>query len=151
MTLFRLAAVAVLAFGALLAPGGAAGQSPGKVYRLGIIYHGEGYAVLLDGLRQGLHEAGLDEGKQIVLDVPVTRGELKAVEAAARELERDKVDLLYTVATSVSLAAMHATTHTPPAAIRSRRGWLTVSRGRAGEPPASTAGRRTSPPSGSSS
>jgi putative tryptophan/tyrosine transport system substrate-binding protein len=113
MTLFRLAAVAVLAFGALLAPGGAAGQLPGKVYRLGIIYHGEGYAVLLDGLRQGLHEAGLDEGKQIVLDVRVTRGDLKAVEAAARELERDKVDLIYTVATSVSLAAMHATTHTP--------------------------------------
>ena len=64
MTLFRLAAMAILALGALLAPGGAAGQPPGKIYRLGIIYHGEGYAVLLDGLRQGLHEAGLDEGSR---------------------------------------------------------------------------------------
>ena len=64
MTLFRLAAVTVLALGTVAAPGGVAGQSPGKVYQLGAIYHGEGYAVLLDGLRQGLHEARPREARR---------------------------------------------------------------------------------------
>jgi putative ABC transport system substrate-binding protein len=37
--------------------------------------------VVVDGLRQGLRELGLEEGKGIVLDVRDTKGDLKAVEA----------------------------------------------------------------------
>ena len=109
----RLVACVIFAVCALITLHVAAGQLPGKPYRVGVIYHGEGYAVLVDGLRQGLRELGLEEGKHIILDVRVTRGDLKAVEEAARELENSKVDLLYTVATSVSIAAKRATTHTP--------------------------------------
>jgi putative ABC transport system substrate-binding protein len=68
---------------------------------------------LVDGLRQGLRELGLEEGKRIVLDIRDTKGDLKGVEEAARDLERGKVDLIYTVATSVTIAAKRATAQTP--------------------------------------
>jgi putative ABC transport system substrate-binding protein len=67
---------------------------------------------VVDGLRQGLRELGLEDGKTIVLDIRPT-SDLKAVEEAARDLERGKVDLIYTVATSVTIAAKRATVHTP--------------------------------------
>jgi ABC-type uncharacterized transport system substrate-binding protein len=56
---------------------------------------------------------GFAEGKQFVLDIRDTRGDLIAVEEAARDLEQQKVNLIYTVATSVSLAAKRATKNIP--------------------------------------
>jgi putative ABC transport system substrate-binding protein len=56
---------------------------------------------------------GFEERKQFVLDIRDTRGDLRAVEAAARDLVRARVDLLYTVPTSVSLAAKRATVDIP--------------------------------------
>lgn len=67
----------------------------------------------MDGLREGLTELGLVEGKQFVLEIRDTKGDLKAVEDAARNLERQKVNLIYTAATSVSLAAKTATNTVP--------------------------------------
>ena len=103
-----------LLLGSLAAPGPAGGaQPPGTVQRVGIIHHGGLYQVLIDGLRQGLRELGLEEGKHVVLDIRDTKGDLTAVGEAARDFERRKVDLLYTAATSVTTAARRATTHTP--------------------------------------
>jgi putative ABC transport system substrate-binding protein len=56
---------------------------------------------------------GLKEGEQIVLDIRETQGDLKAVEAVARELEREKVALIYTGGTSVTTAAKRATAQSP--------------------------------------
>ena len=109
----RLVLGVALMFGLLAAPLAAGGQTPGKVYRVGIIHLGGPYQVVVDGLRQGLRELGLEEGKRIVLDIRDTKGDLKAVEEAARDLERGNVDLIYTVATSVTIAAKRATAHTP--------------------------------------
>jgi ABC-type uncharacterized transport system substrate-binding protein len=103
----------VLVLGLLLAPYGAGGQSPGTVRRVGVISQGGVYAVMIDGLRQGLRELGLEEDKHVVLDIRDTRGDLKAVAAAAKDLERLRVDLIYTVATSVTIAAKKATAQTP--------------------------------------
>src|SRR5262249_4053590 len=83
----------------LALPAAAGGQTSGKVQRVGIIHLGGLYQVLVDGLRQGLRELGLEEGKQIVLDIRDTKGDLNAVGDAARDLEQRSVDLIYTVAT----------------------------------------------------
>ena len=47
----------------------AEGQAPGPVHRVGIIYLTGYHHVVVDGLQQGLHELGLDEGKNLLLDV----------------------------------------------------------------------------------
>jgi ABC-type uncharacterized transport system substrate-binding protein len=57
--------------------------------------------------------AGLEEGKHFVLHVRDARGDLKAAEEAARNLEAEKVKEIVTFATSVSLAAKQATKSVP--------------------------------------
>ena len=84
-----------------------------RVYHIGVVLHGGPYYEALDGLRDGLRELGLEEGKQFVFHVRDTKGDLKSVEAAARSLEDQKVDLIYALATSVTLAAKRATKSVP--------------------------------------
>lgn len=104
-------------FGAMAAavflPVDLAGAQEGKVRKVGVILQGGSWYAMVDGLRAGLRDLGLVEGKQFVLDVRDTRGDLKAVEEAARSLEKEKVDLICTLATSVSVAAKRATVKVP--------------------------------------
>jgi putative ABC transport system substrate-binding protein len=109
----RLAGVVVLALGPLAAPYAARGQAPGAVPRVGIIHRGGEWHALVERLRQGLRELALEEGKQFVLDIRETQGDLKVVEQVARDLERGKVDLIYTGGTSITTAANRATAQTP--------------------------------------
>jgi ABC-type uncharacterized transport system substrate-binding protein len=99
--------------GALLAAPLAAGAQQARVYRIGVILQGGPYFAAIDGLRDGLRELGLEEGKQFVLHVHDTKGDLKSVAAAARSLEWQKVDLIYTLGASVTLAAKRATKSVP--------------------------------------
>jgi putative ABC transport system substrate-binding protein len=101
-----------LMLGLFAAPCAVGGQTPGNVRRIGVIHRGGPYEVVVDGLRQGLRDLGLEDGKHIVLDIRAS-SDLQAVEEAAKDLERGKVDLIYTVATSVTIAAKRATVHTP--------------------------------------
>jgi ABC-type uncharacterized transport system substrate-binding protein len=80
---------------------------------VGVILQGDPWYSVVDGFREGLHRSGLVEGTSFVLDVRDTGGDLKAAEDAARNLEQQKADVIYTAATSVSLAAKRATTTTP--------------------------------------
>jgi putative ABC transport system substrate-binding protein len=96
----------------LAAPLGVEAQQA-RVYRIGVILQGGPYSAAIDGLRDGLRELGLEEGKQFVLHVRDTKGDLKSVEAAARSLEEQKVDLIYVLGTSVTLAAKRATKSVP--------------------------------------
>ena len=109
----RLVGLVVLALGPLIAPYVAGGQTSGRVPRVGVIHVSGPYHAVVDGLRQGLRELGLEEGKHFVLDIRETPGDLKAAEEAARDLERRKVDLIYTVTTQVTAAAKRATSRTP--------------------------------------
>ena len=84
-----------------------------RVYRVGVVLQGGLYFSAIDGLRDGLRELGLEEGKQFVLHVRDSKGDLKSVEAAARSLEGEKVDLIFAVTTSVTLAAKRATKSVP--------------------------------------
>jgi putative ABC transport system substrate-binding protein len=90
-----------------------ASAQPVKAYRVGVILQGGPWYAVIDGLREGLKKLDFIEGKQFVLDIRDTRGDLEAVEKAARNLEEQKIDLIYTVATSVSLAAKRVTLNVP--------------------------------------
>jgi putative ABC transport system substrate-binding protein len=87
-------------------------QQP-RVYRVGVVFQGGPYASGVDGLREGLRESGLEEGKQFVLHVREGKGDLKSAEAAARSLEAEKVDLIVALTTSVTLAVKRATKSVP--------------------------------------
>ena len=84
-----------------------------RVYRVGIVSAGGPYEHTVDGLRDGLKELGLEEGKQYVFHRRDTQGDLRAAEAAAKSLEQEKVDLIFAVPTTVAIAAKRATTGVP--------------------------------------
>ena len=85
-----------------------------KLYRVGVLIPGIAYAYeIVDGLRVGLRELGLEEGKQYVLEIRDTKGDAKAAEEAARNLEQEKVNLIYATRTSVTIAAKRATADIP--------------------------------------
>ena len=88
-----------------------AGQT--KVYRVGVILQGGPYQAVVDGLWDGLRQLGYEEGKNILLEIRDTKGDLKAVHEVATNLEREHVDLLYAIATSVTIAVRQATADIP--------------------------------------
>jgi putative ABC transport system substrate-binding protein len=98
---------------AVLAVPVAAEAQRSSMYRVGVVSHGGMYAEAVDGLRDGLKELGLEEGKQFVLYVRNSGSYPKSVEAEARSFEEEKVDLIVAISTSVTLAAKRATTSVP--------------------------------------
>ena len=98
---------------AAILPSGYLGAQQAKIYRVGVILQGGPFYTMIEGLRAGLKELGFLEGKQFLFEIRDTRGDLKAVDQAARSLEREKVNVLYTVATSVTIAARQATADIP--------------------------------------
>ncbi len=84
-----------------------------RVFHVGVVLLGGPHSSAIDGLRDGLRELGLEEGKQLVLHVRDGKGDLKSVESAARSLEGEKVDLIVAMTTSVTLAAKRATKRVP--------------------------------------
>ena len=113
MTIVRAALTAILVVGLLATPHGAQGQAPPHVPRVGVIHRSGHHHVVADGLRQGLRELGLEGGKHFVLDIRETTNDQEGAEAAARDLERGKVDLIYAVTSQVTIAAKQATVQTP--------------------------------------
>ena len=75
-------------------------QQP-KIYRVGVLLPGEAWYEIIDGLRVGLRQLGLEEGKQFTLAIRDWKGNVKAAEEAARNLEQEKVNLIYTTSTTV--------------------------------------------------
>ena len=87
-------------------------QQP-RVYRVGVVLQGGPYLGAVDGLRKGLAELGLQEGREVVLHVRDSRGDLKLAEQAAGDLEREKVELIYAVGITATLAVKRATKDVP--------------------------------------
>jgi len=109
--LLTCAAIAALVFLAL--PGAIPAQQD-RIQRVGVVHQGGGsYEQALKGLRDGLKEAGLEEGKHFVLHLRDAKGELKGAEEVARDLEAEKVDLIVAFSTSTALAAKQATKSVP--------------------------------------
>jgi ABC-type uncharacterized transport system substrate-binding protein len=84
-----------------------------KVYRVGVIHQGGPYKAVVDGLRDGLRQLGYEDGKQILLEIRDTKADLKLVEEAARIFERERVNLIYAVATSVVAPVKNVTSQIP--------------------------------------
>jgi putative ABC transport system substrate-binding protein len=84
-----------------------------RLYRIGVIYNGGPYTAAIDGLRDGLKDLGIAEGRNYVFHFRNVRGDLSAVEGAARSLELEKVDLIYSVATTTTVRVKRATKTVP--------------------------------------
>lgn len=87
-------------------------QQP-KVYRVGVVLEGGPSVAVVEGLREGLKELGLEPGKHVLLEIRDVKGDVTAIEDAARSLERDKVALVYAMPTSVVTKVKRATTTVP--------------------------------------
>jgi putative ABC transport system substrate-binding protein len=87
-------------------------QQP-KVYRVGVLLPGDPWYEVIEGLRVGLKQLGLEEGKQVTLAIREWKGDAKAAEAAAKNFEQEKVSLIYTPSTNSTIAARRATTEIP--------------------------------------
>ena len=103
---FCLLAIVLLTFSS------GAAQQP-KVHRIGALFPGGPLSETLDGLRGGLKELGLGEGKQFTLAILDTKGDAKVAEEAARNFERERFDLIYALTTPVVTPAKAATTSIP--------------------------------------
>jgi putative ABC transport system substrate-binding protein len=84
-----------------------------KVHRIGVIMPGGPISATIDGLRHGLADLGLQEGKQYTLAIKDTQGDAKAAEEAAKIFEQEKVSLIYAMASSVIAAVKDATQTVP--------------------------------------
>jgi putative ABC transport system substrate-binding protein len=84
-----------------------------KGYRIGALYPGGPLSGTIDGLRGGLRELGLEEGKQFSLAIRDTKGDAKAAEEAAKNFEREKFDLIYAITTPVVTLVKAATANMP--------------------------------------
>lgn len=84
-----------------------------KAFRVGVVHEGGEYTKAIDGLKEGLRELGLEPGKDVLLDIRAAEGDRAAAADSARSLEQARVDVLFTLGTSVTLAVNAATKHTP--------------------------------------
>ncbi len=101
--------ITLLGYAILLWPLEGWAQQPSKIPRVGVIVQGDAHYAGLSGLRQGLRELGIEEGRDLSLTVRDTQGDLKAAGAAAAELERDGITVIVTFGMSPTLAAKQAT------------------------------------------
>jgi putative tryptophan/tyrosine transport system substrate-binding protein len=87
-------------------------QQP-QVYRVRVLLQGGVSSTAIDGLREGLKQLGLEEEKHFLLEIRDAKGDLKIVEEAARNLEREKVNLIFAINTSVARVTKQATAEVP--------------------------------------
>lgn len=90
-------------------------QPARKIYRVGFLFAGNPAAAAgrLQAFREGLHERGYDEGKNILIETRYGGGQLERVAALAAELVNLKVDVLVTGGPTDTRAAKQATSTLP--------------------------------------
>jgi putative tryptophan/tyrosine transport system substrate-binding protein len=113
MRLIGLAAILTLSLA--LAPLAAEGQPTQRVYRIGFLGQTSpsDYSSQIAALRQGLRDAGYQEGANLVIEYRWAEGRLGRVPSLATDLVRLKVDLIVTHGTAGSRAAKQATATIP--------------------------------------
>ena len=99
----------------LLALAGVAeGQRASRPYRVGVL--NEAWAAnhpTVEGLKAGLRDLGLVEGRDVTFDIRFTEGKPGATPAAAAALVKTGVDLIFTSNEAATAAAKHATQTIP--------------------------------------
>jgi len=101
--------------GGLLAAPLAAEALQAKVWKLGYLDQGAAARSnpYVDGLKQGLHDLGWVEGRNIVFEVRFAEGKTDQLPGLAAELVRLKMDVIVTSTTPAALAAKRATATIP--------------------------------------
>jgi putative ABC transport system substrate-binding protein len=95
----------------MIAPQFAVAASP---FRIGVIT--EAWAAnhpAVEGLKEGLRELGLVEGREVVYDMHFTRGKPEAAAESAAALVKARVNLIFTSGEAATLAAKKATQSIP--------------------------------------
>src|ERR1700752_4443264 len=88
----------------------AAQQQSRRPARIGVINAaGAGSHPTVDGLKGGLRDLGLEDGRDVTFDIRFTEGRLDAMPAAAEALVRSGVDLIFTSQEAATQAARDAT------------------------------------------
>jgi len=90
-------------------------QEPAKVWRIGVLVSSSPSlnASRDDALRQGLHEIGYVEGKNIIMEYRYAEGKLDRLSDLAADLVRLKPDVILAGGTRVAVAAKQATSTIP--------------------------------------
>jgi len=113
MTAHRSACWAGILLVAILAVAAEAQQAR-RPYRIGVL--NEAWAAshpTVEGLKAGLRELGLEEGRDIRFDIRFTEGNLDAMPVAAAALVKADVDLIFTSQYAATRAAKDATKSIP--------------------------------------
>ena len=86
-----------------------------KVVRIGItqIVDHPALNAIRDGFIDAMAEAGYIEGKNVVYDIQNAQGDIATASTIARKFVSEKVDLILSIATPTSQAAVNATTTIP--------------------------------------
>ena len=111
LSIFTLGALAVVCV--LLSAKADAGEAR-HPYRVGVL--NEAWAAnhpTVEGLKAGLKELGLEEGRGVTFDIHFTKGDPSATNAAAAALVKAQVDLLFTSNEAATQAAKDATQKVP--------------------------------------
>jgi putative ABC transport system substrate-binding protein len=88
-------------------------QRTHRVWRLGVLQPGAPPEPLLEMVKDGLHDVGYLEGRDIVFEVRWAEGRRDRLAALAAELVALKVDAIHTFSTPAALAARDATATIP--------------------------------------
>ena len=100
----------ITAFFLLALPLGLAGPAGAqKVYRIGSLNTAEQFVNAFEGFKSRMAELGYVEGKNVRYDFYNAKGSNEALNAFAKKLAQDKVDMIVTSATSSTVAAAKAT------------------------------------------
>lgn len=89
-------------------------QQPSRVYRIGFLWHGpDEFLDALEAFREGLHDHGYVEGRNIAIEYRWAEGEPERMRDMAEELVRLKVDVIMAPSSIYTAAAKQATATIP--------------------------------------
>jgi putative ABC transport system substrate-binding protein len=97
-----------------LVPYAAVAQQARRPYRIGVL--NEARAAnhpTVEGLRSGLKDVGLEEGRDVTFDIRFTEGKPEATPVAAAAFVKASVDLIFTIGEASTHAAKEATRKIP--------------------------------------
>ena len=97
-----------------LVPYAAVAQQARHLYRIGVLNESQAANhPTVEGLRSGLRELGLEEGRDVTFDIRFTQGKPGAMPIAAAALVKAGVDLIFTIGEASTHAAKSATQKIP--------------------------------------
>jgi len=104
-------ALATVVFGASAGIEAQQGRRPSRIGVLNAAWAASHPTV--EGLKAGLKDLGLEDGRDVTFDIRFTEGKLAAMPAAADALVKSGVDLIFTSQEAATQAAKDATTTVP--------------------------------------